>query len=225
MSSRRVSEPSTDLYASSSITPFRRSSGDDLTGPGVPGSSASVDPFPQSGPAPSSIYSRPISPGNPLRLPPVHSITPPLPTLGRREGRSTPSSTTYGSEQDLSPSSLRLPPLQLGSRDMHRGSSDTSSRAPHGSSSGSHMQYSMRPAHAGSTTLPRSSVMTSASSRGSGDLSPSSRSPPPPLPPPFTLEPSPVWPSSSSTSARDRTLPGLSSYAAPSSSKSFLRVW
>ncbi|KAL5513920.1 hypothetical protein ACEPAG_2681 [Sanghuangporus baumii] len=212
---RRSSDPSFDIYSAPNIAVLRRSSGGNLTGPGVPGSSAPVDPLSERTLAPvsSSRYSRPFSPEQPPRLPPVHSLNPLLSPSGRREAQTLSSSPVYQPgwfEQESSHQSLRLPPIQLRPTDQH-----------HEVFQSSHT-YSSPAGHTSSTSIPPSRppiALSSPSSRRGNPLLSSVT--PPPIPPPFTLEPDPQWQPPMFVSSRARIQSGpMSHHSTPSAGSS-----
>ncbi|KAL5521900.1 hypothetical protein ACEPAF_1754 [Sanghuangporus sanghuang] len=215
---RRSSDPSFDIYSASNIAVLRRSSGGNLTGPGVPGSSVPVDPLSQRrdstlAPVSSARYSRPLSPEQPPRLPSVHSLNPSLLPSGRREAQTLSSSPVYQPgrfEQESSHQSLRLPPIQLRPTDQH-----------HEVFVSSHT-YSTPAGHTPSTSIPPSRppfALPSPSSRRGIPLLSSVT--PPPIPPPFVLEPNPQWQPPMFVSSRARTQSGpMSHYSTPSAGSS-----
>ncbi|KAH8111568.1 hypothetical protein DFH11DRAFT_588603 [Phellopilus nigrolimitatus] len=185
---RRGSEAGTELHHVAHLPgslSFGGRPGARLTGPGVPGTSAAIDPYAYrtSPPLPPAAYPRPLSPGLSFNFPPVH--TPPLPTIMHREGQARAEAAIYGLhhyEHDLPPHSVRLPPLQLDREPRRSIDMDTGRRLD---------------------LPPRSSTprgVRSHFSRFAAEVSPTSVSPQT-IPPPFTLEPSPVWASSSAISS------------------------
>ncbi|KAL5480566.1 hypothetical protein ACEPAI_1836 [Sanghuangporus weigelae] len=213
---RRSSDPSFDIYSAPNIAVLRRSSGGNLTGPGVPGSSAPVDPLSQRTLAPvsSSRYSRPLSPEQPPHLPPVHSLNPSLSPSGHREAQTLSSSPVYQPgrfEQESSHQSLRLPPIQLRPTDQH-----------HEVFVSSHTYLSSAGHTPSSISIPPSRppiALPSPSSRRGIPLLSSVT--PPPIPPPFTLEPNPQWQPPMVVSSRARTQSGpMSLHSTPSAGSS-----
>ncbi|KAI5120997.1 hypothetical protein M0805_000458 [Coniferiporia weirii] len=169
-------EPQHDTFFSSSTTaPFSRPYETGvLTGPGVPGASVGSPPYPLS-----------MSPEHPLRLPPV---APNLPREGHTSAASyDPEHPAYEPPAHL----VHLPPLQLDREphrpfDMQAGGSQGSlvSRPPSGASRSAHPRPSAMP-------FPRPTHLPSIAHSLPG-MSPTSMSSHA-IPPPFTLEPRPVW--------------------------------
>ncbi|EJC99520.1 uncharacterized protein FOMMEDRAFT_148693 [Fomitiporia mediterranea MF3/22] len=226
--SRRASEPSFDIRPTSSVVSIRRSSGDDLTGPGVPGAGVAIEPFPQPSCLPSASstqLNRPLSPQQGLRLPPVHTITPPLPPIGRREGHAAVPAIhqTERIEEHPSPRSLRLPPIQLGPHNGRHRSFEQGSDVIQMASGRSHIPISSRAAYSSPSAYhpPRTAGVGPTFSLGRAETPPVSMAPRH-IPPPFTLEPNPEWQPSSSAAfaARTRTQSGPVTYATPSSGPS-----